>query len=182
MKKLRLLITEKCNNSCIKCQNKHWDLKQLPVVNVKNLNILGEFDEIILTGGEPMFEYEKLKGISVFVKSRWPNIKLFLYTASLITPRRTIDVMEYLDGLTVTLHTENDLRDLLMFRYWILNNKQALKKSKTMSMRVCTFNNHPDITKFRHLFYSWTVKTDKVWITEKHLPKDETYMRLTYPD
>ena len=51
MKKLRLLITEKCNRKCEGCCNLDWDLQNLPVCT----SFKG-YDEILLTGGEPQLE------------------------------------------------------------------------------------------------------------------------------
>ena len=47
-KTLRLLLFEDCNRNCKKCCNKQWDLKLLPEVGS-----FKDWDEIILTGGEP---------------------------------------------------------------------------------------------------------------------------------
>lgn len=51
MKKLRLLLFKECHRGCEGCCNKDWDLKSL----LKADNFL-PYDEILLTGGEPMLD------------------------------------------------------------------------------------------------------------------------------
>ena len=56
MKKLRLLFTQICNRRCEGCCNKDWELDKLEQVSHFN------YDEILLTGGEPLLFTEQLIG------------------------------------------------------------------------------------------------------------------------
>jgi pyruvate formate-lyase activating enzyme-like uncharacterized protein len=179
MKKLRLLITEKCKRNCPKCQNLHWNLKELPHVNPDKLD---KFDEIILTGGEPMLVADRLIGFASFVKVHFPKVKLYLYTADTTNVKALLKIMNHLDGLTITIHGPGDLHNLLAFHSWLNNDKVILNKSKEMSLRIHTFNNYPNLTRFNHQFENWLIKTDKTWKPDKHLPENEVFMRLTPPN
>jgi molybdenum cofactor biosynthesis enzyme MoaA len=53
------MVTRKCNRNCPKCCNKSFDIdEEVPLVNG-----ISQYDEILLTGGEPMLELERLLSI-----------------------------------------------------------------------------------------------------------------------
>jgi molybdenum cofactor biosynthesis enzyme MoaA len=56
VKKLRLLVTERCARSCSGCCNHDWDLAALPTCES-----YAGYDEVLLTGGEPMLYPEDPK-------------------------------------------------------------------------------------------------------------------------
>ena len=81
MKKLRLLVTDKCNRNCEMCCNKNYNLEALPRFNPIDI---GEYDEIILTGGEPLLLKENLLKYIEILKNINCNIPIYLYTTTII--------------------------------------------------------------------------------------------------
>jgi len=164
MSKLRLLLFEECNRSCDGCCNKDWDLKSLPVCKDYS-----PYDEIMLTGGEPMLcpvlLYEVIKEIRKTSKA-----KIYIYTAMLNDPAHSLWLLRKIDGLTVTLHSQSDADCFLRFTY------HPLYDASGKSLRLNIFK---DITLHdKEIPSEWIVKKDIEWIKDCPLPKDEIFMRL----
>ncbi|MFH2046138.1 MAG: 4Fe-4S cluster-binding domain-containing protein, partial [Pseudomonadota bacterium] len=102
MKKLRLLITEECNRNCSGCCNKDWDLQSLIVEQDYT-----KYDLIMLTGGEPMLNYEETLSIIIDIKSK-SKAKIIVYTAKIDKLSEVLSVLGFSDGITVTLHEPFD--------------------------------------------------------------------------
>jgi hypothetical protein len=166
MNKLRLLVTEKCNRNCIGCCNKEWDLKSLPVC----LSFEG-YDEIILTGGEPIM-YGRLSSLINKIRKQNEKAKIFMYTQS-NSPYMLLDVLQVIDGITFTVHDNDGLGhfwalEKVLFRFMSHYNL-SLK-----SLRLNVFKGVDDFTPV----LNWKVKKDMEWIKNCPLPKDEIFMRL----
>lgn len=111
-KRCRLLLTTKCPNNCPLCCNKQFDLfKDVPIIDRWN------YDEFILTGGEPLmystidlidFIYD-LKAISEYMGT---SPKLYLYT-SICDPNKWNKIIPFFNGITYTVHTEQDAKELI---------------------------------------------------------------------
>lgn len=101
MKKLRLLITEACNRKCEGCCNKGFDLKALPVC--QDLNC---WDEVYITGGEPMLRPELVRELSRDIAI---DAMVYMYTAKVDNVHEAIDTLRELDGMTLTLHEQADV-------------------------------------------------------------------------
>lgn len=120
-KRCRLLLTAKCPNNCPLCCNKQFDLLQeVPVIS------RWDYDEFILTGGEPLYPtsenfckfLDTLETIQSFM-GRKPLV--YLYT-SVCHPGRWNDIICRLDGITYTVHTLDNARELIQFIH-VLNNR-----------------------------------------------------------
>ena len=163
MTKLRLLITDKCNRSCPGCCNKGYDLAALPVC--KDFGY--RWDEVCLTGGEPMLDpHGVIHAVCLFPA----QTRIFLYTAKVDDLPATLEVMDVLDGLTLTLHTQDDVAPFLA-----LNEALGLEY-RHLSLRLNVFKGivvpeDVDISQ-------WKVKDNMVWVKDCPLPKDEVFMRL----
>jgi len=166
MKKLRLLITKKCNRHCEGCCNKDWDLEKLPICK----SFKG-YDEIILTGGEPMLFPNLI--IDMIEKIRIENslAKIYMYTAFIFTVR-SLEILNLLDGITVTLHTQSDVKKFKWFSQHLFYSTKNLYKS----LRLNIFDGIK-MPKNLNLRY-WQVKKNIKWIKNCPLPKDEIFMRL----
>jgi hypothetical protein len=163
MKKLRLLLTEKCNRKCRGCCNKDYDLKALPTCN-----IFSEYEEILLTGGEPML-YPSLICLTINRIRRQTKAPIYLYTASLIEPHILMSFLDVIDGITLTLHTPKDVEPFRLF------NKMILAGALNKSLRLNVFRG----ISLRDINLSkWKVKKDMVWIKNCPIPKDEVFMRV----
>ena len=119
-KRCRLLLTAKCPNNCPLCCNKQFDLlKEVPIIDRWN------YDEFILTGGEPLYpSTENLCNfLDLFEKfqdfmGRKPLI--YLYT-SICHPARWNDIICKLDGITYTVHTPGNAQELMQLIH-VINN------------------------------------------------------------
>lgn len=165
MKKLRLLFTEKCNRACEGCCNKQWDLKKLPVCDTYK-----GYDEIYITGGEPMLYVSGLRILINTIRLANPTAKLYLYTAKIDDWVNFKFVLTVVDGVTVTIHTQEDFKIFERIDRLIPDN---LMESK--SMRLNIFEGIFVQYIFRH---SWDVKENIKWINPCPLPKDEVFMRV----
>jgi len=166
MKKLRLLITKKCNRHCEGCCNKDWDLEKLPICK----SFKG-YDEIILTGGEPMLFPNLVIDIINKIRIENPLAKIYMYTAFIFTVR-SLEILNLLDGITVTLHTQSDVKKFK----WFNNHLFFSTKNFYKSLRLNIFNGIK-LSKYINL-NNWQVKKNIKWIKNCPLPKDEVFMRL----
>ena len=100
MKKLRLLFTHECNRACKMCSNKYWDVNNLPTVEHFN------YDEILITGGEPLLFIQRLIGLITAIRVV-SDAKIYVYTAW----TGFVDLnnlLKYVDGIALTFHEKND--------------------------------------------------------------------------
>jgi organic radical activating enzyme len=162
--KLRLLITEKCNRNCKWCNNQHWELRSLPVETKFN-----QYSEVMLTGGEPMLYPKYVIQTSKAIRKQ-SNAKIYLYTAKIDSPLNILAVLHFIDGLSVTPHSEKDVSDFVVLNNFIIDS--GLKKS----LKLNNFTDYGfDLSAID--LSMWRVK-DKAWLKEKHLPKNETFKRV----
>ncbi len=73
MKKLRLIITEKCNRKCSGCCNNDWNIDKLPVITD-----FSKYNEIIITGGEPMLYSHLIKHLCQIIRKQNKKVKIIL--------------------------------------------------------------------------------------------------------
>jgi organic radical activating enzyme len=90
------------------------------------------FDEVILTGGEPMLDGEKLVGIAQSLRKT--KAKIYVYTA-LIPGIEILNVLKAVDGLTISLHKEEDLDNFFLLADH-LNNHPLLMVNKSLRLNV----------------------------------------------
>lgn len=165
---LRLLVTAACPRDCEGCCNKSWDLDALPLCS----DFRG-YDEIILTGGEPMLAATKvLNLLHQIIRPDAPKASIYVYTADLSNPWKVLNVLTAVDGLTVTLHEQNDVRPFQEFCGLL----DALGYDKPKSLRLNVFD---DITlPFNPSLKRWEIKWAIQWIENCPLPENEVFMRL----
>jgi len=162
MKKLRLLLFKDCKRNCSGCCNKDWDLKSL-----KKVKSFKGYDEIILTGGEPMLKPAFVIGTALKIRSK-TNAKIYMYTANVDDVVDVLAVLFHIDGVTVTLHEQNDV-----LSFWYLN-KILLKYNIIKSFRLNVFKG---ISLHDVDLSLWNVKTDIEWIKNCPLPKGEVFKK-----
>ena len=170
-KKLRLLVTKKCHNDCEKCCNKLYDLNKVPVVD------RFDYEEINITGGEPLLLGEELFDLVMSLKFLSTRIngkpcRIYVYTA---IPKYKIEVLAgivpYIDGLCVTPHTDDDIVGLRKF-----NNFKKAINCKHLSLRMNLF---ADIKQKLHPedLEGWKLK-DMEWLDDCPVPAGEDFRRL----
>lgn len=171
MKKLRLLFTPDCNRNCKKCCNKDWDLEKLPKVTS-----FYQYDEIIITGGEPLLYPERLIGFLQAVRLV-SSAKIYLYTAITVRERTfkpIYDVIQHVDGVSITLHNQNDVNNLYHVVYSIKNDALTAKAFMNKSIRLNVFKGI-DISIIDT--FDWTIKYIE-WKDDCPLPANEEFKRL----
>ena len=157
--KARLLFTSDCFRNCKGCCNKNWT--GIPVKKITFDELL-KFDEINITGGEPMMYVEKLKELISRLKKH--DKKVYLYTSLPYPYQDFIDILKSIDGCSLTLHTVQDYKNFTAFD---LNKINFPKKS----LRLNVF------PKIKITSEVWEVRP-KVWIKDCPLPEDEIFVEL----
>lgn len=164
MKKLRLLITEKCNRNCEGCCNKEWDLSSLPICTS-----FDGYDEIKLTGGEPLLKPSILIDVIAKIRHDNPLAKIFLYTANTYDDT-LLAFIDLVDGMTYTIHEQKDVQYFLDFNDCLINS------DKYKSLRLNIFKG-VELPEDVNLSY-WKVSMNRVWTKNCPLPNGEVFMRL----
>lgn len=110
-KRCRLLLTARCPNNCPLCCNKQFDLeKDVPIID------RWDYDEFILTGGEPLqfpgSVIETIHNVSAITNYMGLTPKFYLYT-SICAPYIWDKILPYLNGITYTTHTRDNAKELI---------------------------------------------------------------------
>ena len=120
MRKLRLLLWKDCNRDCKGCCNKGCDLDKLEVETD-----FTKYKEIYLTGGEPMIDPEYVDLMARALRRVNKKVKIYLYTADVRNTYAFLKVLRVLNGATITLHSQNDVKSI--------RDLVEIASSKTMS-------------------------------------------------
>ena len=170
MKKIRLLVTSKCNRNCKGCCNKDYDLASLPIFNdqfyQKNQK---NIDMIIITGGEPLLFQNKL--VDFLIAHHNYKVKWIVYTAFVENYSKYTSFMGLIDGLTLTLHEQSDVIPAKQFMSDI-----NLHMNKSLILKVFDGIDISSLSA-KHLL-NWNIKQNIEWIKNCPLPKDEIFMKL----
>lgn len=159
--KLRLILFDECYRNCDGCCNKDWDLKNLPVCN----DFRG-YDLIMLTGGEPMLHPEIIL-YAIGAITLQTSTPIVLYTALLTDKVLLGRILNLVEGVTVTLHTAEDVAPLLEFDRYYAGHEN-------MSYRLNIFRGVGHV----ECSARWKIKDDITWIKDCPLPPGETLMRF----
>jgi organic radical activating enzyme len=174
MKILRLLITKTCHRDCDGCCNKDWDLDKLPIVEHF------DYDQILITGGEPLLNYKRTIGLIETIKVV-SNAKIYVYT-NLIIQNKTFKplykVLQYVDGVTITLHDRKDSDNFELLLFMIENNPFLKSVFDNKSLRLNVFKGINYTNKFPNTLKMWKIQDNMIWIKNCPLPKNEEFKRL----
>jgi len=108
----RILITQQCNRNCSGCCNTYKTVMNT-AKHISNLNDMNKYDEIIITGGEPMLKVNRTILIIKQIKKINPKAKIYLYTA--LFREEMHDIIKLVDGIQISLHAEADCEDVVGF-------------------------------------------------------------------
>lgn len=175
-RKLRLLVTTDCPNHCPMCCNNQFDFDKLK--RVEDFN----YDEIMITGGEPLLFPRKVEELARSIKTLNPILypgesvpKIYVYTsiASFISLKRILNVV---DGVVLTPHSKEDVQRFIStnrslgihFKYY---------SNRHPSLRLNLFKNIKDMLPEDIDLSLWKVK-DIEWIKDCPVPKGEDFRRL----
>jgi organic radical activating enzyme len=175
-KKLRLLLVEECNRRCKGCVNTMHDLDILPVVK----SFKG-YNEIILTGGEPMMYPALIVQTIQKIRKQNLNCKVYLNTAKVDEVRDILRVWGFLDGITVTLHVDKDFKTFQDTVKWMESYRITRSKISKRLNVVSDVLTRMSWEQIRWLKKSgWQIKS-KMWMDDCPLPEGEVFMRLKAP-
>ena len=176
--KLRLLVTKQCPRSCSGCCNKDWDLDALQPLRLDDVwfnDDYDEWDEIIITGGEPLLYADELHDI---VGELWEyfDTKFYLYTADAYGIIVDWRLMQWFDGITLTLHDAKDVFEFSLLNdfLYIMHSRGKLKKD--FSLRLNSFVK--DELLEGECLDMWDVRHEMEWKKDCPLPDGEVFMRL----
>lgn len=166
-RKMRLIVWKHCPRDCEGCCNKDYDLSKLPAP----LTYKG-YDEIILTGGEPLTSPDVLAVLADKVRGNAdPGTRIYLYTAVYsIAAHRT--VLPHVDGVTITLHEQADVVPFMRLCNWLRGHRWAFEKHLRLNVfKGIAFDMNSVIDVCR-------VKRDIEWVKNCPLPPGEELMYL----
>jgi pyruvate-formate lyase-activating enzyme len=130
-----------------------------------------DYDEIIFSGGEPLLVPARVEHMTDVIKSVH-DAPIYLYTAKLDNPYLFANILEKVDGMTVTLHEESDIPDFIHI-------DEMMKRAKGLdkSMRLNVFKEAMGVF-HNNLWKGWNVQSNMVWIKDCPIPSHETVMRI----
>jgi len=108
----RLIITKECHRGCRDCATSQPGVihSARPITAVEEL---AEYEEIIVTGGEPMLDPVRTQRLLAAIRARFRRVPLYLYTA-LYHPAIGV-ILDMIDGLTYSLHEPAAAADIAGF-------------------------------------------------------------------
>ncbi len=165
-KKLRLLLFKDCNRSCVGCCNEDWDLDDL-----EQESNFKWYDEILLTGGEPMLKPE-IVFETVFKIKESSDAKIYLYTAKIDNVNQLSGILNFIDGITVTLHSEEDVEYFEELDKFLWSNQSYYASRKSFRLNVFKGISIGCLSKL------WEVKRDIEWVKDCPLPENEVFKKL----
>lgn len=167
--KVRLIVTLDCHKDCPYCCNKYQKFKDM--MHPIKYSELKTYDEIIITGGEPLLSkhIHKTLGLIFKIRNNFPEKTIYLYTTKWkFDPTHSI-ILENVDGVHFTLHApvqSEDLRALEAFQRML---KYANKKKGSYRLYV-----DPDIDKEIAFFPNLFKRVEsKPWLLEHEVPFNE---------
>lgn len=112
MKTARIIINKKCNRSCHYCCNEQDNTVVDGAVPFTHIGIMHQFEAAVITGGEPMLFPHLVKSFVQQIKAL-KNVPIYMYSATFT--KYTEEILQFLDGITFTVHQEANVKDVLGF-------------------------------------------------------------------
>ena len=170
-KKLRLLVTTRCPNKCPMCCNNSWDFDKLPMVDRWN------YEEIMITGGEPLLFMLKLKellsSIRIITPIQGNCPKIYIYSA-VFNKYYIAALFAYIDGIVLTPHKKEDITELIKLNQYLLDGSEFMKSK---SLRLNLFPDMKALLPKDIDLSLWQVK-DMEWIENCPVPEGEDFRRI----
>ena len=173
-KKLRLLVTDKCEHNCSMCCNRQFEFQKIPVVD------RWDYDEIMITGGNPLLHQPWLRIsqrtinlVKTIRKVQNVESKIYIYT-------NTCDVKVlgkialYVDGFVLTPHNYRELQDIMVLNKLFVDLVWPLK----LSMRVNLFEEQENQLPEGFVWNKNIILKQMQWIPDCPIPEGEDFRRL----
>jgi hypothetical protein len=178
MRKARVLITKKCDRDCDGCCNKSSILDSMK--DITDLQILQEYQVIMITGGEPILVPEKLMDLLHWLDEHMEHTTpIYLYSARY--DRKIYEkIMSLINGLHFTLHAEAndediaDLKALSLFLKGYGRHHQSLRLA--IDTRVYSRYDLSNID-----LSAWSVVRKMTWLKDAPLPAGEELLYMKKP-
>lgn len=162
-KTMRLIVTERCDRDCTCCCNKAHDMESVPHAVP---SMFKGYDQIILTGGEPLLYPNDTLHIIGLIRYVNPKAEIIVYTAKVNEPALLAHVLTKVDGMTITLHTREDVAPFYDCEQIIdILDMNGKKLRLNIGMGV-------EVTPDAH----WRTK-NMIWDKDCPVPANETLMR-----
>lgn len=120
-KTVRVIVTYDCPRNCPNCCNEH--LCSVPEIQFEDLL---KYEEVIITGGEPMLLAPRIVEMIHRLRGHGFGGKIWLYSSGIKTARwADRAVVNEVDGITYTIHhkpSRNDLSDAMKLSKYIRDN------------------------------------------------------------
>lgn len=171
--KARVIVTLECNRNCENCCNKENVFNQHEKLN--DIKELLKYDEIIITGGEPMLIPRKVKDFIYKLRNELKyNGKIYFYSALY---NKRLDgfydkILDFVDGLHYTVHYEAKDKEIIELKQ--LSESIMLKIKDNKSLRLAIDSRLYDKYDFSNINFSkWSVVRKMKWLVNTPLPERE---------
>jgi len=156
----RLIMFLDCPRACRGCANTYPAIRDA-MRPITSLDALEPYEEILLTGGEPMFRPATTLNFLARIRRRFPDKRVYLYV-SMMNQRAIEAALPHLDGLQFTLHVDagpDDVEDMHSLQLLIASHgrREASYRLKIAETATVAVSPSADI---------WTRIDRKPWRTE----------------
>jgi len=153
----RVILTFECRRRCDYCCNKYKRIigGAQPISRPTDI---GEYDEVCLTGGEPML----IMPASVICWAKWLKrigvSNVYVYMSAYSNLAALTELLNYVDGIHYTLHEKSTLEDLWRFHEFQLI---VARRYTGKSFRLFIHPNFPSPVTIEPK--AWTRVEEKPW-------------------
>jgi len=159
--KARIILWFDCNRKCLNCCNE-YDSIIGKGEKISSFDGLEQYDEFLLTGGEPMLHPSRLINIINIIRDKYPGKKIYLYTA--LFTQVMPSIIPLVDGIHFTLHSP--VNDVDIFGFEAIQIASSHYPEKSFRAYI-----DPRIEKSIHLYPSaWKRLEVKPWLLEGECP------------
>ena len=166
--KLRLVLFPECNRKCKGCVNDNYNMNLLPM-EVR----FEDYDVVMITGGEPMLKPKQVAMQAIEIKRQNPDAKVYVQTAKVDDVIATVGVLQFVDGLTLTLHHQQDRWNA----YRLTAFMKELNLNKSMRCNTVKGRVYSDLPYLSDA--GWIMK-EIDWKDDCPLPEGEVLKRSIY--
>lgn len=165
MKAARVVLWTACPRDCELCCNKLDALDS--AVRIRDISEVTGYDEVILTGGEPMLNPQRAADAALAARHNNPGCKVYIYTA--LWHYELGVYVNLFDGVTYSVHEPLDYSGFLRVQL-------LAEQAPNVSWRLYL---SPDVDTSLPIIPSiWDEIKSKPWLDPCPVPKHETLYLL----
>lgn len=115
----RVVITDDCNLSCDFCCMKDKEIYDSFVTASPGYVATQQYDEVCITGGEPLLVLPKVIQFAALVRYFNPDVKIYLYTNGRLLTKNVAKFLSLagIDSISISLHDFSTCYNLFDFSY-----------------------------------------------------------------